>query len=97
MKCIEGCENIRCTKDEGCPRVEAMAAFVREACQDGGTTTIPEIAKAGGLENTDQWRDRFRDAVAEVLGIKKFYIEQGRVNGKDTRAVRQIAIPPLDP
>lgn len=100
MKCLEGCgngTNNRCARDEVCPRVQNMAAFVSVVCQNGGTTTIPEIAAVGELENTDQWRDRFRDAVAEVLGIEKFVYEQGRVNGVDTRAVRRVAILPRDP
>lgn len=90
MKCIEGCGEGKCRKDRGCPRVVAMVKFVRETCQGGHTTTIFDITTAGGIA-PDQWRHDFRDEVAKVLG-GKFIIQQGRVNGKDTRAVRQIAI-----
>lgn len=72
MECLKGCasgRNKHCTRDPECLRVQNMAAFIEIACQDGQTTTIPKIAKAGGLEYPDQWRDRFRDAVAGVLGV----------------------------
>lgn len=99
MECLKGCDSGRknhCTRDPKCLRVKDMAAFIEEVCQEGQTTTIPEIAKAGGLKNPDQWRDRFRDAVAGVLGVD-FFIELGRVNGESARAVRRIAIRPRDP
>lgn len=93
MECIEGCGEGKCRKDRGCPRVVAMAEFVRETCQGGHTTTIQEIVEVGGIDDPGQWRHGFRDAVAELLGIR-FVTEQGRVNGKGARAVRQITIFP---
>lgn len=101
MECIKGCGKGECTKDIGCPRVEAMAKFIVVAHERPPyTTKLPEVVSVGKI-TAEQWRDGyskkttpcFKRAVEEVLCAEIVYETSG-IMGENAVGVRRLTFLP---